>query len=81
MSKQLELRVPYRHFKGKLYYVHYLAKHTETEQQLVIYQTLYPPFEVYARPLEDFLEKVDLKRKDNITKQEYRFEPYKGLNE
>lgn len=73
-----QVQRPYRHFKGKLYYVHQIINHTETGEKLVCYQALYPPYEMYARPLEMFFDEIDVEREDNITGQRYRFELYKG---
>jgi len=72
------IKRPYMHFKGGLYYVHDLVEHAETGETLVSYQALYPPYKMYVRPLEIFLDKVDLNNSDNITNQTHRFELYKG---
>lgn len=64
----------YRHFKGKLYYVHDLVIHTETEEEMVSYQALYPPYGMFVRPKKMFLEKVPLDREGNLLGQSKRFE-------
>lgn len=48
----------YRHYKGQLYQVLELARHSETEEWLVVYKTLYKDFSYWVRPLTMFCETV-----------------------
>ncbi len=53
----------YRHSKlGNLYRVTGVAKHSETLEELVVYECLYdnPRSKLWVRPLEMFLEEVEL---------------------
>lgn len=40
----------YRHFKGNEYEVLYIAKHSETLEDMVVYRALYGEYGVWVRP-------------------------------
>lgn len=81
MNRQIQIDGLYRHFKGNIYRVLGLAKHTETNETLVIYRCCDLNFlngveeygDIYARPIEMFLSEVDREKYPNV-KQKYRFE-------
>ena len=71
-----------RHFKREwvsadtseyLYKVLAFASHTETGERLVIYQGMYEPFKICARPYDMFMSEVDREKYPDV-KQKYRFE-------
>ena len=71
-----------RHFKREwvseestkyLYKVLAFAEHTETDEKLVIYQAMYTPFKICARPYDMFMSEVDHQKYPGI-RQHWRFE-------
>lgn len=63
----------YRHFKGNIYQIRCLARHSETGEMMVVYQAMYDTFQIYVRPLAMFMEEVDHIKYPDI-RQRYRFE-------
>lgn len=48
----------YRHYKGGEYEVYEVARHSETEECLVVYRPLYGERKLWVRPLSMFTETV-----------------------
>ncbi len=62
----------YRHYKGKTYRVHGIVRHSESLEELVLYEALYENDlgKMWVRPLPMFLELVEQEGK-----RIHRFEP------
>ena len=60
----------FRHFKGKLYRLEGFAKHTETQEEMVVYRALYGEHGLWVRPAKMFFETIE---RDG--KSMKRFEP------
>lgn len=50
----------YRHYKGKEYRVLGIGRHSETLEEMVVYQALYGEHGMWVRPLAMFLEEVEV---------------------
>jgi hypothetical protein len=50
----------YRHYKGNFYEVIGIARHSESEEELVVYRQLYGDGSLWVRPLGMFMEDVDV---------------------
>ncbi len=65
LMSELKLGGIYRHYKGKTYKVHELARHSETMEWMVVYECLYEneAAKIWVRPLSMFLENVVIEGK------------------
>ena len=82
LSRDIRVGDIVQHFKREwvsedtseyLYKILAFAQHTETGEKLVIYQGLYKPFKVCARPYAMFMSEVDHEKYADV-RQRYRFE-------
>ena len=72
--EEVEVGRKYRHFKGHEIEILGIAKHSETLENMVIYNHL-GTNQMWARPEAMFLEETDVSQKPgNITGQKHRFE-------
>lgn len=71
--KQNMIGQKYRHFKGNYYVVLDIAIHSETAEAMIIYRSDEEPKNVWCRPLDMFLSKVDKKKYPEV-EQKFRFE-------
>ena len=71
--REIKIGKKYRHFKGDIVKVLYIAKDSETLNKLVVYEH---NNEIWVRSLGMFLSKVDKEKYPDVN-QEYRFEEVK----
>lgn len=62
MIKYPEIGKLYKHYKGGIYEVITIAKHSETDEVLVIYKSIHFGI-IYARPLAMWFEKITIDEK------------------
>ena len=69
----------YKHFKGNVYHVIGNATNTETYEHYVIYHNIHDPTDLFARPLNNWLEDVwvDNNQRPRFT---YLGETYNGMH-
>lgn len=59
-KRQIKTGKKYRHFKGNEYLVLHVAKHSETLEDMVVYQALYGEMGIWVRPLDMFLSQKEV---------------------
>ncbi len=59
MNKHIPAGI-YKHYKGQLYQVLYCARHSESQEWMVVYRCLYGDYSIWVRPLAMFQEQVVL---------------------
>lgn len=50
----------YRHYKGNIYKVLHIAKHSETLENMVIYQDVNAPDKIWARPISMWNDDIEI---------------------
>ncbi|MEY3197372.1 MAG: hypothetical protein RLZZ59_743 [Pseudomonadota bacterium] len=50
----------YKHYKGNMYQVLGVARHSENFETFVVYQALYGEFGIWVRPFSMFTENVEI---------------------
>jgi hypothetical protein len=59
-AKSLQIDAIYEHYKGMQYKVLHIARHSETLEELVVYQALYGENGIWVRPLAMFIENITI---------------------
>lgn len=60
LAKSIAIGDLYEHYKGQRYKIMGVARHSETLEELVIYQALYGDSDIWVRPIGMFLENVNI---------------------
>jgi hypothetical protein len=63
VARSIVIGAVYEHYKKKRYKVLAMARHSETLEELVVYQALYGDGDVWIRPVSMFFENVVIERK------------------
>ena len=71
--QELKIHRVYRQFKGDCYLVEDVARHSETDEEYVVYRKLYGDGSLWVRPKAMFLDEVDREQYPEA-QQRYRFE-------
>ena len=66
----------YEHYKGQRYEVIGLARHSETEEELVVYRALYGEHGLWVRPYAMFAEDVEV---DGVRRPRFQYLTQKQL--
>ena len=62
----------YEHYKGAMYEVFMTARHSETEEWMVVYKALYGDEGMWVRPFDMFFEKVEV---DGVMVDRFKYLP------
>ena len=59
-AKSIVIGSLYEHYKGLRYKILGVARHSETLEELIVYQALYGDGDMWVRPLDMFLENITI---------------------
>ena len=60
----------YKHYKGNMYELLYIANHSETLEKMVVYKALYGEGEIWVRPASMWDEEIEI---DGKTVKRFEF--------
>ncbi len=60
----------YQHYKGNMYFIHGIARHSENHEIFVMYQALYGGYNMWIRPFTMFTEIIII---DGIEQPRFKF--------